>query len=173
MIRQDLRKCFKRKSKTRAHKSGRRSNSAHYLRIMNRGLWKVFKKFHLAYFLKWFPVNISAKIYKNVSGERVRNDKMRAHKSCCRPNSAHCLRPMNRGLWKVFKKYHLTYFVKCFPLNIHINVSRERVRNVKTRAHKSGCCLEIVMNELWRFKHSADFLANSSHIIESAAISAS
>ena len=33
--------------------------------------------------------------------------------------------------------------------------------------------LEIVMNELRRFKHSADFLANSSHIIESAAISAS
>ena len=32
--------------------------------------------------------------------------------------------------------------------------------------------LEIVMNELRRFKHSADFLANSSHIIESAAISA-
>jgi hypothetical protein len=32
---------------------------------------------------------------------------------------------------------------------------------------------EIVMNELRRFKHSADFLANSSHIIESAAISAS
>ena len=26
------------------------------------------------------------------------------------------------------------------------------------------------MNELRRFKHSADFLANSSHIIESAAI---
>ena len=33
--------------------------------------------------------------------------------------------------------------------------------------------LEIVMNELRRFKHSADFLANSSHIIESASISAS
>ena len=33
--------------------------------------------------------------------------------------------------------------------------------------------LEIVMNELRRFKHSADFLANSSHIIESAVISAS
>ena len=33
--------------------------------------------------------------------------------------------------------------------------------------------LEIVMNELRRFKHSADFFANSSHIIESAAISAS
>ena len=33
--------------------------------------------------------------------------------------------------------------------------------------------LEIVMNELRRFKYSADFLANSSHIIESAAISAS
>jgi hypothetical protein len=33
--------------------------------------------------------------------------------------------------------------------------------------------LEIVMNELQRFKHSADFFANSSHIIESAAISAS
>ena len=33
--------------------------------------------------------------------------------------------------------------------------------------------LEIVMNELGRFKHSADFLANSSHIIESAAIFAS
>ena len=33
--------------------------------------------------------------------------------------------------------------------------------------------LEIVMNELRRFKHSADFLANSSHIIESAAILAS
>ena len=32
---------------------------------------------------------------------------------------------------------------------------------------------QIVMNELRRFKHSADFLANSSHIIESAAISAS
>ena len=31
--------------------------------------------------------------------------------------------------------------------------------------------LEIVMNELRRFKPSADFLANSSHIIESAAIS--
>ena len=31
--------------------------------------------------------------------------------------------------------------------------------------------LEIVMNELRRFKHSADFFANSSHIIESAAIS--
>ena len=30
-----------------------------------------------------------------------------------------------------------------------------------------------VMNELRRFKHSADFLANSSHIIESAPISAS
>ena len=29
------------------------------------------------------------------------------------------------------------------------------------------------MNELRRFKHSADFFANSSHIIESAAISAS
>jgi hypothetical protein len=33
--------------------------------------------------------------------------------------------------------------------------------------------LEIVMNELRRFKHSADFVAHSSHIIESAAISAS
>ena len=33
--------------------------------------------------------------------------------------------------------------------------------------------LEIVMNELRKFKHSADFLAKSSHIIESAAISAS
>ena len=33
--------------------------------------------------------------------------------------------------------------------------------------------LEIVTNELRRFKHSADFFANSSHIIESAAISAS
>ena len=33
--------------------------------------------------------------------------------------------------------------------------------------------LEIVMNEMQRFKHSADFLSNSSHIIESAAISAS
>ena len=33
--------------------------------------------------------------------------------------------------------------------------------------------VEIVMNELRRFKHSADFFANSSHIIESAAISAS
>ena len=33
--------------------------------------------------------------------------------------------------------------------------------------------LEIVKNELGRFKHSVDFLANSSHIIESAAISAS
>ena len=31
--------------------------------------------------------------------------------------------------------------------------------------------LEIVMNELRKFKHSADFLANNSHIIESAAIS--
>ena len=31
--------------------------------------------------------------------------------------------------------------------------------------------LEIVMNELQRFKHSAVFFANSSHIIESAAIS--
>ena len=33
--------------------------------------------------------------------------------------------------------------------------------------------LEIVMNELRRFKHSADFFANSSHILESAAILAS
>ena len=33
--------------------------------------------------------------------------------------------------------------------------------------------LEIVMNELRRFKHSADFSANSYHNIESAAISAS
>ena len=33
--------------------------------------------------------------------------------------------------------------------------------------------LELVMNELRRFKLSADFLGNSSHIIESAAISAS
>ena len=33
--------------------------------------------------------------------------------------------------------------------------------------------LELVMNGLRRFKHSADFLANSSQIIESAAISAS
>ena len=33
--------------------------------------------------------------------------------------------------------------------------------------------LEIVMNELRRFKHSADFLAISAHIMESAAISAS
>ena len=38
---------------------------------------------------------------------------------------------------------------------------------------KVACGVEIVMNELRRFKHSADFLANSSHIIESAAISAS
>ena len=36
-----------------------------------------------------------------------------------------------------------------------------------------GYAIEIVLNELRRFKHSADFLANSSHIIESAAISAS
>ena len=33
--------------------------------------------------------------------------------------------------------------------------------------------VELVMNELRRFKHSADVLAISSHIIESAAISAS
>ena len=33
--------------------------------------------------------------------------------------------------------------------------------------------VEIVMNELRRFKHSADFLVNSSHITESAVISAS
>ena len=33
--------------------------------------------------------------------------------------------------------------------------------------------LEIVMNELRRFKHLADFFVNSSHIIESAGISAS
>ena len=33
--------------------------------------------------------------------------------------------------------------------------------------------LEIVMNELWRFKLSADFLENSSHIIESAIFSTS
>ena len=33
--------------------------------------------------------------------------------------------------------------------------------------------VEIVMNELRRFKYSADFFANSSHIIKSAAISAS
>ena len=31
--------------------------------------------------------------------------------------------------------------------------------------------IEIVMNEMRRFKHSADFPTNSSHIIESAAIS--
>ena len=36
-----------------------------------------------------------------------------------------------------------------------------------------GLPIEIVMNELRRFKHSADFLANSSNNIESAAISAS
>ena len=35
------------------------------------------------------------------------------------------------------------------------------------------CNIEIVMNELRRFKHSAYFHANSSHIIESATISAS
>ena len=33
--------------------------------------------------------------------------------------------------------------------------------------------VDIVMNEMRCFKHSADFFANSSHIIESAAISAS
>ena len=33
--------------------------------------------------------------------------------------------------------------------------------------------LDIVMNELRRFKHLTDFLANISHIIESAVISAS
>ena len=32
---------------------------------------------------------------------------------------------------------------------------------------------KVVMNELRRFKHSVDFFANSSYIIESAAISAS
>ena len=32
----------------------------------------------------------------------------------------------------------------------------------------SNLTLEIVMNELRRFKHSADLFANSSHIIESA-----
>ena len=37
----------------------------------------------------------------------------------------------------------------------------------------NGVELEVVMNELRRVKHSTDFLANSSHIIESAAISAS
>ena len=36
-----------------------------------------------------------------------------------------------------------------------------------------GLQIEIVMNELRRFKHSADFLANNSHIIGSAATSAS
>ena len=82
----------------------------------------------------------SAKIYVNVSRERVRNGKTRAHKSGRRPSSAHCLSIINRGLWKVFKKSHLTYFLWWFPLNIHINFSRERARNVKTRAHNSGCC---------------------------------
>ena len=38
---------------------------------------------------------------------------------------------------------------------------------------KIAIFLEIVMNELRRFMHSADLLANSSHIIESAAISVS
>ena len=46
-------------------------------------------------------------------------------------------------------------------------------RNLNCKCHFTGPELEIVMNELRRFKHSAYFLAISSHIIESAAISAS
>ena len=42
-----------------------------------------------------------------------------------------------------------------------------------SKNYKTKFKVEIVMNELQRFKYSADFLAISSHIIESAAISAS
>ena len=42
-----------------------------------------------------------------------------------------------------------------------------------SKNYKTKFKVEIVMNELRRFKHSADFLAISSHIIKSAAISAS
>ena len=69
--------------------------------------------------------------------------------------------------------------------NLEENVARgfPRTKNTETQKAKYALLqhpnvqnrgdLEIVMNELQRFKHSADFLANSSHIIESAAIPAS
>ena len=48
-------------------------------------------------------------------------------------------------------------------------------KSLKIMSFSNNLChnLEMVMNELRRFKHSADFLAISSHVIESAAISAS
>ena len=75
----------------------------------------------------------SAKIYVNVSRERVRNGKTRAHKSGRRPSSAHCLSNVNRGLWKAFKKIHLTYFLKWFP-------PKYLRKCLKRKSKKSGCC---------------------------------
>ena len=58
---------------------------------------------------------------------------------------------------------HSAYFLQIVP--ILLNPSPINVSHFVT-------VIEIVMNELQRFKHSADFFANSSHILESAAISA-
>ena len=44
--------------------------------------------------------------------------------------------------------------------------ARRLIKKSSSAIHISGDSVEIVMNELRRFKLSADFLANSSHIIE-------
>ena len=65
--------------------------------------------------------------------------------------------------------FYIDYLEQLWPSNV-LNLPKLVGPNVTSL---TTFTLEIVMNELRRFKHSADFLANSSHIIESAAISAS
>ena len=65
--------------------------------------------------------------------------------------------------------YVTQYFLRILRNNVFLSLMRKFCKiflNFEPR-------IEIVMNELRRFKHSADIFANSSHIIEPTAISAS
>ena len=62
---------------------------------------------------------------------------------------------------------------KKLPVSFEILSYLVYITLVMTEKVFVGSRLEIVMNELRRFKLSADFLANSSYIIESAIISVS
>ena len=113
-----------RNGKMKAHKSGRRPSSAHWFQHNENIIKSSIGAF--PQMVPPPPLNISARIYINVSRKRVRNGKMRAQKSGCRPSSAHCLSIINRELWEVFKNFTDHISSNGFPLNIHINFSIKR-----------------------------------------------
>ena len=68
--------------------------------------------------------------------------------------------------------FGVQYFCTKMARNCQFFNSRA-LKKITEQYQRIGSKIEIVMNGLRRFKHSADLLTNSSHIIESAAISAS